>query len=651
MQQTIKVLRYALPIAFIAFIAVIIVSWNRRGGPIGSEPATPVVSDLRPHDIAQADAIAFEDTQTIGGRVVSRIRAARVVAFKSGWNTLEGVELTIFRPNGLTYELICPQAQFNPTTKEADAKGGVKVTSSDGIMISTAEIKFDGNRLTNEIPVEFTIDRWNGHAGALDLDVQGETLKLAKKVTATMAPASPAEQAMVLTGEETLFRRSENDVAFNENVGMTRGADRLKADRMSGRFTQDRKHLIGLEGSGNVVIVMADNPTPADDLGGRKTVTCDRFFSEVTPDGQISAINAVGEKAIAHAVLDGPPKRDLVARTFRIAIANKAVSEMKATSEVVFKEFGELTREIKTEHVTVNFDPVKHRASSAYIEPFRYSDPKSSATAFRAHYDIVGDRVLLTTDPGWDATVVSDGHTIKAKQIEFSPKAQIAKATGSVIAQLVPKGGGATADTTSLFPSGKAVFVNSDNLVMRQANKIAVFTGNVKAWQETNTLFANELQVQGAGNTITAKGGVRAVLYDTGEHRKIPMTMRSEQLIARKPERRMELTGGVKIDDELRTMSGERAFFFFDANRKLERVETEQKVNVVEKATGRSGSGDKATYLVARKMVYVSGSPATVKGPQGNLNGQQIAMDLGRNRVEIVSPTSQTQGVYKQAPQ
>ena len=40
----------------------------------------------------------------------------------------------------------------------------------------------------------------------------------------------------------------------------------------------------------------------------------------------------------------------------------------------------------------------------------------------------------IRADPGFDPTVISDGQTIKAKQIEFSPKAGTAKASGSVIA-------------------------------------------------------------------------------------------------------------------------------------------------------------------------------------------------------------------------
>src|SRR6185436_6498173 len=128
----------------------------------------------------------FEDTQTVGGRVVSHIVADEVVAFKSQWNTLKNVRLTLYRENGLSYELTCPEAEFNSETKEAEAKGGVRVTSNDGVDITTAQIHYDGNRLTNNIPVQFKVDRWHGKAGALELDVNGETLHLAKQIDASM---------------------------------------------------------------------------------------------------------------------------------------------------------------------------------------------------------------------------------------------------------------------------------------------------------------------------------------------------------------------------------------------------------------------------------------------------------------------------------
>lgn len=649
MQRTIKILRAALLIALVAFAVFIVRNWTTRVRP-PKDAVDPIRSTQRPDDKPQLQAIAFEDTQTVGDRVVSRIRANRVVVFTSGWNTLEGVQLTIYRPNGLTYELVCPQAQFHRTTKEADAKGGVKLTSTDGVVISTAEIKFDGNRLTNRIPVEFQVDQWKGRGGALDLDVQGETLRLTQNVTATMTPLTPNEAPLTISGEESLFRRRENDVSFDRKVQVTRAADRMNCDRVLGRLTADRRHLVSLEGAGNVVMVMSQLLNPGEDLGGRKQINCDRFFTEVTGEGQITAINAIGDTSLARAVIDGPPKRDLIARSFRVALQNRAVSEMKANGEVVMKEFSDVVRELRGENMLVTFDSLRHKAVSAFIEPFRYSDPKSQATAFRAQYDIAGDRLLLTADPGFDPTVVTDGQTIKARTIEFSPRAQVAIAKGGVIAQLVSKGGGATADQTTLFPSGKPVFINADNLIMRQATKIAWFSGNVKAWQETNTLFASDMQVEGPGNTITARGGVRGVLYETGEHRKIPLGIRSEQLVARKSERRLELTGDVKIDDLDRTVTSGKATVFFNTARKLDRIDAEEKVVFSEKSTGRKTAGDKAVYLLAKRTVNVTGSPAVVNGPQGEVKAGEFAIDLARNRVEIVSPTGPTQGTIKHVP-
>lgn len=652
MQRTIRVLRFALPVAFLAFVAVLYYSWNKSATPVRAPRLDAVTSTQRPGEQPIVEGRAFRDVQTIGGRVVSEIVASRVVSFESGWTTLEGVTLTLYRQNGLMYVISCPQAQFNSQTKEADAKGGVRVTSSDNLEIRTAEIKYDGARLSNDIPVDFKVDRWNGNAGALDLDVGTETLRLHKNVTATMVSEQPGQDPMTITGAESVFKRAENLVEFTQTVQMNRGPESLRADFMVGRFTQDRKQLVALEGRGHVEIIAAANPAPGEDLGGRKHITCDFFNTEVGPDGQINAINAVAAENMSRAVLEGPPRREIVARTFRIALANRVVSEMKADWQVQMKEMGPETRQINAEHVTVWFDDATRKARSAYLEgAFRYADPKNTASAFRANYDIVGDRIILTTDPGWQATVNADGHILKARQIEFSPRAQTARATGSVIAQLTGKGktGGATADGTNIFPSNKPIFVNADELNMRQAQKVAHFSGNVRAWQENNTILSQEMIVQGAGDSITARGNVRTLLYNTTPDaaRRTPMKTNSEQLIARRTERRVELIGNVSIVDETRNLQSEKATLFLDENRKVQRMEAENAVNMAESSTGRKGTGDKAVYHVDKKMIYVFGKPATISDPKGNVAGQQIVFDVARDRVQVLSSDGKTKGTYK----
>jgi lipopolysaccharide transport protein LptA len=223
---------------------------------------------------------------------------------------------------------------------------------------------------------------------------------------------------------------------------------------------------------------------------------------------------------------------------------------------------------------------------------------------------------------------------------------------GSVIAQLISRGktGGAaaSADATSLFPAGKPVFVNSDDLILRQTNKVAVFTGNVKAWQDNNTILANELQMQGNGEIVTARGNVRTILYNTtADARKTPVKSESDSLVAKKLERRIDLLGKVSIVDETRNLKSEKATFFLDEKNKIQKIEAEQNVNVVEAANGRKGTGDRAIYQVDKKMIYVFGSPATITDPSGSVAGQQIVFDLTKNRVQVVSPEGETKGTYK----
>jgi LPS export ABC transporter protein LptC/lipopolysaccharide transport protein LptA len=656
MERIVKTLRIALPILFIGFIAVLVLSFNRAKTKRDKTVNDPVNSTMRPADRPQIESKTFDDTQTLAGRVVSHIRADRAVAFASGWNTLEKVELTIYRANGLTYELTCPEAQFNSKTKEAEARGGVRLVSSDGIEITTAEIKFDGNKLQNRIPVQFKVDAWNGKAGGLDLDVAEETLRLFDHVDAVLTPSRPAELPMTITAEETIFRRRANELSFTGKVLLTRLTDNVRAESMLAHFGADRKTLVGVEGTDHVIINLAPGSQmtgrPAlksADTQGARQVTCDRFFTELGGDGHISAWNGVGVSGPAHAMMEGPPRRDMTAKSFRVALRGNEVTEIQAENKVVMTEAGPTARRIDSEHMTVYFDPATRRASSAAMTGgFRYHDPKNTATAARANYDITNDKVILTSEQGSDPEVISDGQTLKAKTIELSPKAASLDGRGSVIAQLISKQSGTAMDSSQLFPAARPVFVNSDSVSMRQATKTAVFTGSVRAWQDTNTLFAQELQVLGNGDQITARGGVRTLLYNAGsETRKVPILSRSDGLMAHKNERKIELMGNVQIDDDLRTLTSDHASFFFDANKKIERVEAETKVVLVEKAAGRRGTGDRAVYQLQKKMIYLSGNPAKVTDPKGSFTGQQLAFDLVKNKVDVVSPTSQTEGSYK----
>jgi lipopolysaccharide transport protein LptA len=189
--------------------------------------------------------------------------------------------------------------------------------------------------------------------------------------------------------------------------------------------------------------------------------------------------------------------------------------------------------------------------------------------------------------------------------------------------------------------------VNADTAVLRQSSRTAFFKGKVRAWQEKNTLLADELLVQGAGDLIQAKSGVKAVLYNARpEETTTPVIASMDLLTAKKQERNAELTGQVRIEEATRTLLSDRALLFFTPDREIERVEAYDNVSVEEKATGRKGQGEKATYQMASRMLLLDGTPAELTDPRGTIKGEQIVFDIARNQVNIRSSTTASESTY-----
>ena len=87
----------------------------------------------------------------------------------------------------------------------------------------------------------------------------------------------------------------------------------------------------------------------------------------------------------------------------------------------------------------------------------------------------------------WGATSQDVADTAMILLLKRTRPALVADlVTGEVIAQIVSRQNGPSADGTAMFPSGKPVFVNSDSVTMRQATKLAVFSGHVRACRCTS---------------------------------------------------------------------------------------------------------------------------------------------------------------------
>jgi lipopolysaccharide transport protein LptA len=655
MSPAVKFLRIALPIAFLAFVIIIVISFTGRPRRVQQRQGEAVnIAPRTSTDKAKLVADAFEDTQTIGGRVTLKISAKKFIGFVSGWNRLEDVHLTVYRANGQSYDISSAVAQVNATTKEAEASGGVKVASSDGVEIQTAAIKFDGKKITNKIPVNFKIDDWSGRAGGLDLDVTKEMLSLNDSIDAEAASKSPAEPAMHLKAARATFQRTTGDVTFYQDVVLTRKNDTIRADQVQAKLAPGMKQITGFEGSGGVVVSLADNSplaqsnAPGSNMGATR-ITADRFFTESFNPGRIDTVIIRGEQGDAVAVMSGPPRKTLTAKQFRVVLDGEKLKEVQSEKNVVFIEEDTPRRRVTASIANVYFDPATRRPINLYMQDqITFNDGKIDAAGDRANYEFATKKLVLSALPGKAPSIRTESETIRANVIEVLAAEQLLKATGNVFAEMRQKAGAASASGSSVFPERQPVNVNADVALLNRASKTAQFNGNVRAWQGTNTIFAKQLSAAADGETLTASGEVRASLSNAvkGATGTSPVLTRSDTLTAKRRDKRIDLDGNVRIEDNGRVLQSEKATAFLDARQKIDRIEASGKLTITERATSRKGSGDHALYKLAQKTILVDGNPATMADPKGTIRGSQIVFDIGRNKVEVISGAAPTEATY-----
>jgi LPS export ABC transporter protein LptC len=650
MHRIIRILRIVLPILFVAFLAVVGFSFSRSTRQARSV-SEPVTSTMREGDSPMLEAFQFEDTQTIGGRVISRIRAVRTMGFTSGWYTLEQVHLTVYRTNGEAYELSAPRAQFQAETKEAKAEGGVRITSTDGIVIESAAINFDGSRLVNRIPVRFQADRWSGRAGAVDLNVSTEHLRLFDSVNATRAPAAAGEPPVTVTSDEADFDRVSSEAVFRGNLVIDRAGNQLRTEALTARVDPSKKVLTGFEGCCGVRFAVGASSAITAGRGlGSTTVTGERFFTDLGPGGEVRALFIQAGSTPATATMAGPPQRTLRADQFRVGFATNGVSELEATGSARIEEGGPAPRTVTGSRIVANFDASQQRPTSALIDGnLDYRDAKNHATAQRGTFDFLADRAVLTSVPGVLPTLETEGSKLSAERIEMSPRSGVLKADGAVRGAFRSNPASPGGAGSGIFPQSKApVWVNADSLLLVQGDESAQFTGNVRAWQDQNILLSGELKIEQGGETLTARGNVRAVLYNARERGEGgAVKANAATLIARRSDRKAELDGDVRIEDQGRVLEAAHATFRFDAQQELEQVDATGAVKMTERATGRQGVGTKLVYRIPKKTIVLQGSPATVSDKQGTVKGSEFVFDLARNRVEVSGGDSQTESTYR----
>jgi lipopolysaccharide export system protein LptA len=194
-------------------------------------------------------------------------------------------------------------------------------------------------------------------------------------------------------------------------------------------------------------------------------------------------------------------------------------------------------------------------------------------------------------------------------------------ASGEVKSSYMNKSG--RKDTLPLFESDKILFIASDRLSVRQKNDV-LYSGNVRAWQEENSISARELAIDLGKKRVEARGDVISRFQnvaslkssDTEENPEKQSSLQkaevhSDSLIYSSEENRALYSGHVVVKMEDREISCGELQIQLSREGKAKKMLAQN--DVILKTSGYSSTGDKLEYDMSERHAVMHGNAEPAK--------------------------------------
>ena len=251
--------------------------------------------------------------------------------------------------------------------------------------------------------------------------------------------------------------------------------------------------------------------------------------------------------------------------------------------------------------------------------------------------------------------VADAGMTTTAQTIRFNRTTGDAVAEGDVkstYSDLKPEPNGA------LLASSDPIHVVSRTMTAHRSPAVAVYTGNVRLWQNANIVEAPTLRFDRDHRTVVAEGSpsqsVKTVLVQIDKNGKAtPVTINSAHLTYNDGERTIFLQGGVTATGADAKMTSQQMTVYLVARSQeqavtktshaanpsgtpgqIEKITAENNVVIVE--PGRRGTGDRLVYTAAEdKFVLTGGPPSIFDAERGKITGDSLTFFRHDDRVLV----------------
>jgi len=652
----------AFGVAFVGLLAVFFRSGSRPASPAGGRSSTGSRETSRTESAVDGDQptavlSGFDYTESVGEKPLFRIRSERTIGFGPGAGlppnryALEKVSLTVYPEEGEPVTVHADRAQYDDRTKAAVLSGNVAWTEPrDGALGETEKIEFrPGDRvLVAPSALHLTRGTFDVRAASGAYDVKGRVLRLAGPIRGS-GTGQGSGGLSSLEADSGEYRREESVVLLIGKVSTASAkGDRLACDRLllklsaQGREVEWARALGGVRGS--FAAAPAGAPAGARPGAVERTYSASEAALFFDPSGEARALNLLGSPA---SVVE--PARQLAARSLDLEFASGRPVAARASGAVRLRSD---RGNAESQRASASFAPAGDFETLELEGDVRVEEEGRSGRASRV-VDLPSRGVWLLTGNGVTSATVEEGSSkVSAARIEIDRNRKELRAEGRGRAVFAPRKDRPAQAGAFLGDPSRPAYGKADRIVLDQNTRLATLSGGASLWQESSSLFADDITLNDTERTAAAVGRVRAVFSGGATEAKrgeTPSVVTARRLLYRESESSATFEENVTIERGAWRAVASRGTAFFGKDRRLDRIELAGAVTLLDRATGRRGTADRAVDYPREGRTVLSGSPARVSDSEGNRVAGSTLTITGRGQnVEVTAPDGgRTETIHK----
>jgi lipopolysaccharide transport protein LptA len=648
-----------------AFLALL-VAFFRPGHRVASERPQAAANVPPGGEGGQATALlsGFDYTESVGEKRVFRIRADRTVGYGTGVGlppnryALEKVALTVYPEEGAPVDVLGERAQYDDRTKAAILSGNVRWTDAqDSALGETDRIEFDPSKRVLHAPgtLHFSRGSFDVRATSGAYDLKTRVLTLAGPIQGASSGAGQAPGGLSsLAADSAEYRRGEGIAELTGKVSASATAgDRLSCDRLLLKFTPEGNRLDWMRAYGSVQGIVAARTSGE----AERRYSAEEGILYLDPSGEIRSVHLIGSPASVRET-----KQQLAARNIDLDFAGGRPVAARASEAV---RLASDRGNAQARNASAAFGPSGGFQTLELTGDVRLEGEGRVGLADRV-VDVPARGIwLLTGSREKAATVEEGGSKVSADRIEIDRNRRSLRAEGNARAVFVPEKNRPAEAASLLGDPTRPTYGKAERIVLDRETSLASLSGSASLWQESSSVFGDDITLNDAEKSAVAVGKVRAVLSQPVTARGAspasarpttgaegPAVITSRRLIYRESQSSAVFEDGVTIVRGTWQATASRGIAHFDKDKKLDRVELVGGVVLDDRATGRHATADTAEDFPKEERTVLHGNPARVSDADGNrVSGSTLTITGRGKNVEVTAPEGgRTETIHKTKP-